>query len=120
MVHRPAEHVPVRRELVVTRFTNDARGVLHRIDLLTACPTALEISIYRRKARLELSAVVERRDHYVPPFPTGRVIPIVPHHETADAVVPHIDRSHSPETTTGRTRGIASTSWPKYVQEDGC
>jgi hypothetical protein len=39
----------------------------------------------------------------VPPFPTRRVIPVVPHHEPSDAVVPHIDRSHSPETTTVRT-----------------
>ena len=96
VLHRPAEHVPVRRQSVGTGFTNDARGVLGPLDPFTRGSTFPDLGIHRREARVELSAVVERRDHHVPPFPTGRVIPIVPHHEPADAVVIHIDLSHAP------------------------
>ena len=105
--------MPVRSQLVVTGFTNDARGVLVRIARFTGGSRVLDLGIHRRKAGAELFAVVERRDHHVPPFPTARVIPIVPHHEPADAVVPHIDRSHSPETRAEpRGRALAAGRGP--------
>jgi|SRR5215813_3865518 len=106
---RPHGQVPVRRPAQIPRLVHNPRGVLTRIDRLTALAAAFNPGPDPLDAGEKLRLVVERGHHHMPPLPPLRVMAVVAGDEALDRVVPGVHSRHRSTVSPATgiiTRGI--------------
>lgn len=103
VLHHSAHEVPGGRSPVVPGFVHRPRRVLVPVDRIACGGASLNVGLDGFQQRQELGLVVEGVDDHVATLVPFGVVPVLPHHEPADAVVPHIDPGH--DTRLGRRRG---------------